>query len=118
MAADVESGKKVAEMADSIANLQESAQVEQLSPKAIQEMQTQLEEKRLLVQTVLEEIKQDMPFVKELQARASKNDEDAILQIKALQEKMKESKETLEKAVKEMEEIGANMREIQSQAHD
>ena len=149
MAADVTSGGKVAEMTDIekleaqkqkkrqemedlIANLRESAQGEQLSPKAatkadseevqmkwqaVQQMQTQLAEKKLFIQTVLEEIKESMPLVKELQVRASKNDEDAILQIKALQEEMKGRKETLEEAAKEMEELSANMREIQSQAH-
>ena len=129
---EAEKQKKRQEMEVLLENLQGSMQGEQLSPEptepdseevkikwqAVQEMQALLAEKRLLVETVLKEIKQGMESVKELQVRASKNDEDAILQIKALQEKMKERKETLEKAVKEMEEIGANMRKIQSQAHD
>ena len=127
---EAEKQRKRQEMEDLIKSLQESAQAEQLSPKgteadseevkakwqAVQEMQAQLTEKKHTIGTVLEEIRQGMQFVKELQAGVSNNEEDAMRQVKALQGKMKERKETLEDAIREMEELSANMREIQSQA--
>ena len=53
----------------------------------------QLAEKKHTIGTVLEEIRQGMQFVKELQVRVSNNEEDAMRQVKALQGKMKERKE-------------------------
>lgn len=130
----LEAGKqgKPQETEDAIKSVQESAQVEQLSPKdtetgseevkvkwqAVQEMQVQLAEKRHTIGTVLEEIKQGMQFVKELQTRGSNNEKDAMRQVKALQGKMKERKEALEETIREMEELGANMRGIQIQPHN